>query len=137
MTQGQTASLADQAGIFSQYLIGQSPPPELVGRYQKFILNSKPALTPTEEKTLQFALKHPNTIAYIDAYSAIFNPTSELRRRIFIMFAILESYPKYSQLFLPEEHGAWYFFSFALTGLRASLRLIVGALLVKLFWGLQ
>ena len=64
---------------------------------------------------------------------SFFKPDSELRRRIYVMFAVLESSPKYHRYFLPQKHSFLYVFVIFLLGIRAILRLVTGFVVVKLF----
>ncbi len=42
-------------------------------------------------------------VGLLDAGLAVADPHSELRRRLYLMFAILESSPEYHELFLPPR----------------------------------
>jgi len=67
----------------------------------------------------------------IDSGLALIKPHSEVRRRLYLMFAILESTPEYWKYFIPVRRSGWYIITIIGVGLRSVLRAIFGVILVK------
>ncbi len=122
--------LSKQAVAFCKYLIRQPVADTLKERYIK-ALTANPKLQPSEEKLLNFATSHTCSIGMLDGGLAIIRPQSELRRRIFIMLAILEATPEHAARFLPQQRGAGYAFLVALSAARAIFRAAAGIVIVK------
>ena len=72
------------------------------------------------------------SIGSIDSAIAIINPQSNIRKRILVMLAILETMPEYTEMFLPRKRHPLYHFYICLVGLRVACKLIFGLLLVKI-----
>ncbi len=85
-----------------------------------------------EERLVSFAFRHPKLLPSLDASLVFLRPNSELRRRIYIMFAILETMPQYSKDFLPQEFRFKDYLYISGAGIRAILRLIIGIVIVKM-----
>jgi hypothetical protein len=120
-----------QAAIFSQYIIGESADDSITFLFAKDIQTKKVTLDKKDAAVLQMILRHPWTVGMVDAGLALLRPHSEVRRRIYVMFALLEASPKYWQYFLPVERSGWYIFRIALTGVGSILTSIGGIVLVK------
>lgn len=119
-----------QAEMLSRYLIGK-PPGELITKLYTAAVEAETALSPREQVTLSFAFRHPWAVGVLDAGLALLRPHAELRRRIYIMLALLEAAPEYHRYFLPREHSPFYVVIIGLVGVRSVLRLAVGLTLVK------
>ena len=85
-----------------------------------------------DKKLLTLAFNHPRLLPFLDAGLVFLRPYSELRRRIYIIFAILESTPEYSNEFMPTKTGFWGNIRIGLVGARAAWRAIVGIVIIKL-----
>ena len=125
-----TNSSKRQAEIFGRYLL-KIPPSSASKKLFVRIVDRTDFISQQDANLLKFALERPWAISYIDAGLAVLNPDSELRRRLFIMFAILESMPDYYDYFLPKRRSFWYAFYVFFSGLRAALKATVGVVLVK------
>jgi len=75
--------------------------------------------------------KHPHLIGSIDAALCIADQNSEVRRRIYVMFSILEATPEFADAFLPKAHSGWYIFAVGYYGVRAVCKTIFGLVIVK------
>ena len=120
-----------EAKIFSSYLIGCEPTKMAVRLYTK-ATSIKIEASPSDVRLLQFAHKHPAWIGALDGGLALLRPHSEVRRRIYIMFAILEATPEYAHLFLPQERSKAYALRILAAGIRAGWRGLIGTLIVKI-----
>jgi hypothetical protein len=74
----------------------------------------------------------PFTFRIIDGGLAIVRPTSSIRRKVYIMLALLETSPEYCEYFLPKGFGSLYAVNIVLTGARALLVGLLGYVVLKL-----
>jgi hypothetical protein len=116
-----------EAGLFCQYIVKQPAPESVIKLYSKAVINQ--GLSPSSPTV--FALKHPWSIKYLDAYSAFFKPNSDLHHRLFIMFAVLECTPKFYDDFMPLKRSRLYIFTVIKSGLASVTKLLVGSLLIR------
>ena len=121
-----------EADILSRYLIGQSASQKEKQLYSDALTKLRVALSASEEKLWTFMMQHRWAIPLVDAALAAENSSSSVRRRIFIMLAILEASPRYCNYFLPQQRSLLYMVTilFVVTG--AIARRITGILLLKL-----
>ena len=120
---------AHEAEVFARYLIHRQASPQAVQIYTDSLRSSQP--NAADQKLLQFMIKHPRLIGLIDAGLVFHNPTSEARRRLYVMLAILEASPENSDLFLPKQRRPLYIFFVIYAGVRAVIKAVLGLLLVK------
>ncbi len=118
-----------EASLFTRYLIGRDISPQASRLYITAVGSSKP--NTADKKLLDFMVKHPRSIGLIDAGLVIHNSTSEARRRLYVMLAILEASTENHDLFLPTKRNPFYIFAVGLSGLRAVVKAVLGLLLVK------
>lgn len=120
---------SEQADTIARYLVGR-PASNKVKKLYEFAI--KQGITSAEEndKILRYWIKHPWSLELLDSGLAITNGNAELRRRIYVMFAILESFPEYSKFFLARKA---FILSPAIliTGIRAVTMAILGVIFVK------
>lgn len=125
------ADIKREANVFSRYLIGENISDSLVSRYEAAIVYADAELSPQDKKLMKLCLRRPWLTGFVDGGLSILNPLSDLRRRIYIMFAVLETSPKYAHHFLPQHHSPFYLVVLTLVGLRALFRTLVGVAVVK------
>lgn len=121
-----------EAEIFGRYLLGLSPNHTVKKLYNHAIQATSPTITASDKKLLTFVLKNNRSIGLVDSGLAFLNPGSELRRRLFILFAILESDPEYADHFLTRKCNPIYLIIVVLSGVRAVIKTILGSLLIKI-----
>ena len=119
-----------QAELFGAYLVAGKLSDVIRDRYGSFIATQTAPGQQADYRLLGFALAHPKTIGLLDAYCAFRNPQNELRRRLYYMFAILESTPEYSDSFLSKHHSLLYVPILAAICTRSVFRLLAGVALV-------
>lgn len=96
---------AAEADLFSRYLLGADPAPELADRYARACDRLFPTPPSAPDAALvAFALRHPRLLPALDSAAAILRPGSLLRRKILVMAAILEATPSGADHFLPRPH---------------------------------
>ena len=124
-------TLQTEAILFCKYLVSQKPSADIIERYQHFIAVNKQVATPRDIMVLAFAVKHPHTIPLLDNALAFTQPSSELRRRIYTMFTILETSPQYAPQFLPIKRSPLYILSLIWSGGIAVVQMCGGVILLK------
>jgi len=97
-------ALEGEAIAFTRYLLGRTPPAELVARYSEAsrVLFGAPA-SPADAAVLGFARRHPWSVGYLDAAAGLLRPAGLLRAKILVMSAILETSPAFADEFLPRS----------------------------------
>jgi hypothetical protein len=121
--------LEKEAQLFTKYLVGKDANPQSVKLYKTAMVDSQP--NNSDIKLLNFMLSHPASIGFIDAGLIFHDSDSEARRRLYVMFAIIEASPEYYDFFLPKSRSPFYVLVIAYAGIRAIVKAGIGLLLVK------
>jgi len=96
--------LETEARVFTRYLVGRVPPPELIARYVEASRTLFPAPgEPRDAALLGFVRRHPWSAHYLDAATALLRPAGLLRSKVLVMGAILEASPTFADEFLPRH----------------------------------
>lgn len=119
-----------EASVFSRYLIGEEPDELSVALYIKAQQKFAIPMSPKDAEKLQFTLNHPFYLGMIDGALGIINPEHPIRRKLYIMFSILESNPIFHKEFLPQERKGSYLFIIMWTGTRAVCNTLFGFILL-------
>jgi len=117
-----------EAEIFGKYLLGNIPNQKSVILYVDAMNKLKISLDKKEEKLLQFMLRNPNSVKWIDSGLAMFRKESPIRKKLLVMSAILETIPEYANLFFPKRTSIIYVFW---VGFRAGFKAMIGGLMIK------
>lgn len=125
-----TYSYREQADILCRYITGRNVVNQKI--YELYRLAVASISTKKEDKLVHFAFKHPYLLPYLDAALVFLRPESELRRRMYTMFAILESMPEYTDLFLPKKLTLLEFTGVFLASIRAIIRILVGVAIIRI-----
>ncbi len=115
----------DEATTFTTYLVHKKATPHAKQLYATAISGTR------DDKIVRFARKHRWSVGFLDAGSALLSPHCELRRRLYLMFAILETQPGFADDFLPQQRSPLYILVIGWIGIRSILRAAVGVVLVK------
>lgn len=124
--------LEQEAKTLTNYLTGTIPSAHVSQLYSTALQANTPTdISTGEQKAMRFAFRHPRFLGAIDGALALTNPNAELRRRIYYMFAILETTPEHAEIFLSRRAN----YPIALIGatiiaLRAVLRIITGLVIL-------
>jgi hypothetical protein len=121
--------LEEEARIFTHYLIGKQADSQTIELYKAAVSSSK--LNDADQKLLHFMLSHPKTIGLIDAGLVFHNSSSEARRRLYTILAILEANAEYYDSFLSKDRNPLYILVIAYSCARAVVKALLGILLVK------
>ena len=116
-----------EATSMCHYLLGQPPTPLAIQLYT----NNFPKAS--DDRLIQFALRHSWSWRTLDAYCALKHPYGELRQRLFVLIAILEVQPEFADYFLSQKRSPFYFFRLFWHGLCAILAVPVGFFVTKVW----
>lgn len=122
-----------EAKIIGRYLIGITPSSFACELYASNINNLHFCVEPLDLQLWKFILKHPFFIGFIDAGLFFVNKDSSIRKRIFVMLAVLNTIPQYYSFFSTSHHHLFYFFKVMLVGFRSIYRGVIGFFLIKIF----
>lgn len=117
--------------LIGRYLLNIQPGRKAIDLYQEALQKNPGQLQDGDQKILHFVHKHPWGIGSLDAALALTRPHAELRRRTYLMFAILESLPEYADYFLPKKRSRLYIAVIGIVGIHAVLRAFAGLVLLK------
>jgi hypothetical protein len=120
-----------QARQFTYYLIKKEPSKLEVDLYKRALTNNKHELSLRDKRIFDFVDRHSWSIGLIDSSMALTDSRSELRRRLLIMFSILECMPERYDQFIPKRRSHWYWFEILFTSLFSILKAVTGSLLIK------
>lgn len=121
--------ITKQADLLANYLIDRPIDNPLVYKIFEIAVSNNET---REDSLLSFAFKHPYFIPALDAALVFLRPHSELRRRIYTLFAILESTPEHADLFLPQKFHFIDVITLLLVGVRAVYRVPIGVIIIKM-----
>ena len=121
-----------EAVILARYLIKRSPTRQVVELYSDAIGILNLSLDEREKKLWNFVLRRPWFLKFLDAGLAMNFPGSVLRRRILVMFAILETQAEYYSLFQPVRRPAVYILVMPYHFAKAAFKLAAGKVFVWL-----
>lgn len=125
--------LKQEARIITNYLVGKPCTEELIQRYVEANIKLAIQIIPEEEKLWRNALRGAYWMSFIDSGLALVRPKSQIRRKIFVMLAILEASVEYCDDFLPHTRNkAQVFFLLALEGIKAVFFALFGLFIIKI-----
>ncbi|MCW3125431.1 MAG: hypothetical protein JWO03_1089 [Bacteroidetes bacterium] len=122
----------NEAQVLSRYLIGEKCSDQTVYHYTEAVQKMNAVLNESQMKTWRSMLRSLFYLKLIDSGLALTNPQSPLRKRIFIMLALLESSPDHVRYFLPQERSIWYLIPLGFRAGMSALYGIFGFFSVKL-----
>lgn len=126
--------MQQEAITFGKYLLsGETPDEKSIALYEAAHAHKKLNVPDAEQKLLSFAVKNRWALGAIDGALAFKNPEHILRKKLLVMSAILESRPRYAELFLPKKRNALYIFVFGWIGSRAVCKAVFGRVVIAIF----
>lgn len=126
----QDSEMKQEALLFGKYYLKVTPNDRVVSLYTKAIKGSIDYAS-SVSKDIIFVRKYPWLLRIVDSGAAIVKPQSEIRKRLYMMFAILEASSEYHDLFLPKKRNGAYVVVIGLTGFAAVIRALIGIFVVK------
>ena len=124
---------AREPQILSKYLIGKECTEEIATYYAEALGKHNALLNDSEQKTWDRMLRSGLYLKLVDSGLAIRHPQSSLRKRIFIMLALMETSPLYTEFFLPQERSLMYIIPLGFRAGVSALYLIMCTIWVKVF----
>ena len=121
-----------EAEIFGRYILKKQPNDYCVDLYEQAMMKLNIIIGNKDKKILMFILKNPWSIGLVDAGLCMFHKESAVRRKIFTLFAIIETSPEYCHYFLPHKQSPVYLIYILWAGFRGVMKAILGGLLLKL-----
>ncbi len=121
-----------EASLLGSYLLGKQPSSFAIDLYLEAMQRNSITLTMDEEKLLEFILNNPWSIGMVDGALALLKPQSAIRRKLFVMLAILEACPEYCKLFFPTNTSIFFLVYLFYVGCRAVFKSALGVIIVKL-----
>jgi hypothetical protein len=123
--------LISEAKIFCRYLLNKKADEHAISLYCEAIQKTNIQLTEKDQRILRFILNVPFCIGFIDAAQALSYKDSPVRKRLFVMLAVLETIPEYYSCFASKQRSLWFLFVIAAHGFRAVYRYCFGIVLIK------
>jgi hypothetical protein len=125
------AVLEAEARIFGRYLVGRTATPDIVARYRdasRALWQGAPG--PGDAERLAFVRRHPWSVGPLDAAAALLAPAGQLRSKVLVMAAILETTTAHADDFLPRTFSlAALLRRLVASGTTAVVLAVLGALL--------
>jgi hypothetical protein len=120
-----------EAEIIARYLLGITPSLITKELYGKGLRTLNLSIDPVNRRIWEICMRYPLTLPYIDSALAVRDPNNPIRKRINLMFAILETDPLLAEKFLKNHNRiSWYLQCF-FYGTRAIVRSVIGFILIK------
>jgi len=118
----------------SRHLIGREADPAVLARYAE---GCRKLFEGTPDHPggahLAFALRHPWSLPCLDAACGLLQPQGILRKKLFLMLAILETTPRHADLFLPQPRSrGWLAGRLVVWGVGGLAKTAMGLLLFPL-----
>jgi hypothetical protein len=120
-----------EADRLSRYLIGKSCDEKDARDYFEALRFHDSGLTPSQQQLWDMMMRSGTLLRIADGGLALTAPSSPVRKRIFIMFSILETSPQFTDCFLPVDRPRTHILSVGFRAARAVLAGMVGVVLVK------
>lgn len=129
--QSARSILKQEAITFGKYLLsGETPDEKSIALYEAAHGHKNLSVLAAEQKLFDFAVRNRWALGAIDGALAFKNPDHIVRRKLLLMSAILESRPKYAELFIPKKRSVFYLIAFGWIGFRAICKAIFGRVLL-------
>lgn len=128
--------LEKEGRLLARYLIDREPPQDMIERYVSANrkLGTDMAM-PSTGKIMEFAMTQPWSIPFLDAAAGVIQPDFLLRKKIYIMAAVLEASPMFADQFLPQNLTSFKLISILLVNsVTAGIKIIIG---VPMFYFLR
>lgn len=121
-----------EAQILSRYLIGKDCSTAVATDFELAISKLNITLTDAEAKAYRKMLSSGIIMRSVDSAMALKKSQSLIRKRIFVMLALLECTTENTSYFLPQPRSIFYFFVIGLRVVRGFAFAILGLLIIKL-----
>jgi hypothetical protein len=119
-----------EAILLTKYLSKKPPLPDVVTLYEKALQAIPFEFSKKEARIWDFCMRRPWALSLIDAGLAFGQTYHPVRKRIYIMLAILETQPAYNHCFLPKERPVRYNIYIFFLLVKASFKMVGGKILL-------
>jgi len=116
----------------ARYLVGRPCPVDVVDRYTRAVDELNLAFSPVESAIWSTACAFRPLLACLDAGVALWNRNGAIRRRLLVMFALLEATPENTDRFLFSPRGVVAHVGTLLGLLLAPIAMLIGTPLAVL-----
>ena len=123
-------STNQEAYILSFYLTNRQPTPEVLLLYDQALKKLPIEFNSRQIRLWEFCIKHAWALKFVDAALGLTDQYHPIRKRIFIMLAILETQTTYNDCFLPAERSFLYIFYILFRLIKAILKTLIGKVLL-------
>ena len=120
-----------EALAFGYYLLGESINEVSIDRYAFAMDQLDYQAKEREQLVVERAVSKPSLIPYYDAAMALRHRDALLRKKIFVMLAILETRSEYAQYYLSKEYPKTYLFNVIAIGIRSVYRALIGLVIYR------
>jgi nucleoside-diphosphate-sugar epimerase len=103
-TSGDDPQWEHDCKLICRYLVNCDATADLIGRYQN-AMRLKFSATELQDAEWRWLRGHPRALPLLDAAAGLLQPASALRRRVYLMMAILEAVPAHADRFLPRARS--------------------------------
>ncbi|MDP4267372.1 MAG: hypothetical protein Q8880_08055 [Bacteroidota bacterium] len=124
--------MSKEAEIIAKYLIGENIDERVIELYHEGLNKRKIVLNHQEERLWRIVMRFPILIGFVDGGLYFIHPTSSIRKKLYLMLAILETSPLCCNYFLSRKFSKFYILKLILSGIRGVYRGILGYIFVKL-----
>ena len=122
------ASLDDEARWFARYLLRVDADPDLRQRYAAAV---RVRFAEAIDGDLAFVRRHRWSLPCVDAVTAVIRPRSQVRQRLLLMAALLETSPQHAEFFLaPPPSRPALLLGLGARALTSAAKLAAGAVLL-------
>lgn len=119
-----------EAIVFAKYFSKQNPGQEIIDKYLSGCRILIPNESDAEKILIQKLIRNPWMIPFADAAHSFPKKNSLLRKKLLLMFSILETSVDYYSDFTSEERSRFYWFLILYKVMKAIFKLIVGKILM-------
>jgi len=95
-----------ECDALARHLVGRTCPPEVVARYERAVVDLDLHLSGAAQLAWGAACAFPPLLAALDAGVALWDRNGAVRRRLLVMFSLLEAHPDNADRFLFRPRGA-------------------------------
>jgi hypothetical protein len=126
-----TGNIEQECSLMVRYLLGVPADHNIKVAYTAASQKVHIHFSDKEYNLWKACLKYKWLLPYIDAYLGVSRPTHPIRRKLFTVFALLETQPGYHTFFLPSEVSRIRVLVTVITSTVSSvIKMIIGRILI-------
>jgi hypothetical protein len=121
-----------EAGVFAKYITGKPGNSIICQQYANGVSTLNLAFTPREEQMMETLTEYPFLIPLCDAGLAILSPQCIFRKRLLLMFALLETDKNFTTDFISTEDMSFPIARFITRGCIGIFKAVSGVIFILL-----